>query len=419
MESEYLLPTFKDLYTLAKSYEYGTDTIEKNQITAYKIYYYLANNGCCISQHWLGKAYLDNLFYLDFWQNLDDHSIIPKVIEELLKSYYFYNNIDAWHQIIRIYQRNYINGKRFLMLAARQEYPDALCDLAEIYINPQYHQQNIPKAKQLLELAIEKNHPLAKFKLGKIYEQENKIDLAVSLYLHAAEQNCNQAQFELSNRYFDGDHVEQNIELGIKLLKQVAEAGLPVAQYVLSMRYFDGYKIETDLNLSISWCRKAAENGHPSAQNILGLRYAHGLDIEKDLDKAKDWLSKSVIQNFADAQYNLAELYNSPGSEIDIDLEKAIKLYKRAAKQNHLEAKFSLANSYRSMAFSVNYARNLSIEQKQSSSEFYLQEAKRWDSQALRQEEIATQQDKLNAATIKTNLNAQYTCKKKIVSTQC
>ncbi len=81
-----------------------------------------------------------------------------------------------------------------------------------------------------------------------------------------------------------------------------------------------------------------AEQGDPQAQCDLGLLFVNPNAGEIDISKAFYWFSKSAIQGFADAQYRLADIYET----VKHDLANAVKWYKAAAEQGHAEAQCTL-----------------------------------------------------------------------------
>jgi hypothetical protein len=72
-----------------------------------------------------------------------------------------------------------------------------------------------------------------------------------------------------------------------------------------------------------------ANKGDSLAQNYIGIHYYLGLGTEKNYKQAKEWFEKSAIQGFADAQYNLAVMYEN-GQYVKQDYVAAAMWYSLA-----------------------------------------------------------------------------------------
>lgn len=105
---------------------------------------------------------------------------------------------------------------------------------------------------------------------------------------------------------------------------------------------------------------KAANHGHSDAQDFLGYQYEFGLGVLANKQEAIKWYTLSAEQGNADAQFDLAKLY-----EHDKDFENANRWYKKAVRQEHPNAIFSLGYNYLyGHGLEQNYAKALELFKK-------------------------------------------------------
>lgn len=80
-----------------------------------------------------------------------------------------------------------------------------------------------------------------------------------------------------------------------------------------------------------------AEQGDLVAQNYAGIHYYLGLGVKRNHQQAKEWFEKSAIQGLADAQYNLAVMYEN-GEFVQQDYLLAAMWYSLAIEQGNKHA---------------------------------------------------------------------------------
>lgn len=97
--------------------------------------------------------------------------------------------------------------------------------------------------------------------------------------------------------------VAENAELSD--LKARAEKGDAEAQFNLGERYHDGQGIEQDYAEAFKWARKAAEQGYAPALNAVGKMYYNGKGVTQDYPDAFKLFRKAAEQGHAVAQINL------------------------------------------------------------------------------------------------------------------
>ena len=201
------------------------------------------------------------------------------------------------------------------------------------------------EAVQWYRKAAEQGHKDAQYNLGRCLEvgkgvAGNQAE-AYQWYKKAVEQGCAEAKEAVAK-----------IEAAIKKreafdnLVQSANNGVASAQYELAERFMNGNGVAENKIEAYRWYRKAAEQGHAEAQNLVGRYLTEGWGgIAKDEYEAVEWYRKAAEQGLAAAEYNFAIcLYSGVG--INVDYRQAFKLYKRAAEHGNIEALYCLGYCY-------------------------------------------------------------------------
>ena len=100
------------------------------------------------------------------------------------------------------------------------------------------------------------------------------------------------------------------------------------------------------------WERKALA-GDPLAQNVTGMAYKYGIGVPQDHGASILWFHLAAEQGEADAQFNLARIYDSRADGLYkkkraalADDAEAFKWYRLSAEQGHTQAQVKLAQLY-------------------------------------------------------------------------
>jgi len=126
-----------------------------------------------------------------------------------------------------------------------------------------------------------------------------------------------------------------------KALIAKAETGETDAQFRVGTAYDFGKGAPRDSSEAMKWYRMAAERGHVEAQNSLGSI----LQADKRYADALPWYEKAAAQGHALATNSLAYLYDL-GLGVPQDRKKGFELYSKAAEFGWAEAMWNLANMY-------------------------------------------------------------------------
>jgi TPR repeat protein len=119
------------------------------------------------------------------------------------------------------------------------------------------------------------------------------------------------AQFELGNRYANGQGVNKDETKALEWWTKAAEKGLMEAQYNVGLcnynGYFNGSTMYEDVPTAVKWWKKAAAQGDVRAQYMLGVCYTSGYIIGKDTRLAREYFRKAAAQGSVQAKKELSK----------------------------------------------------------------------------------------------------------------
>lgn len=181
--------------------------------------------------------------------------------------------------------------------------------------------------------------------LGGANTWANTDDVPLRALTQQAEQGSAPAQFELGQRFENGNGVAENAAQAVTWYRKAAAAGNADAQLRLAWCYNQGDGVAEDPVESLKWLQRAAANGKAVAQYRLAWLYMNGDGVEQSVPEARQWFEKAARQHFADAQNALGYTYHhkTPGD----DVVRAAQWYLAAARQDHIFAKGNLADLMR------------------------------------------------------------------------
>lgn len=227
----------------------------------------------------------------------------------------------------------------------------------------------------------EQGDPDAQHHLGDMYSEGSgvprDIEQAAEWYRKAAEQGKVNSQYRLGDLYdFRGKlsprccylrcpDKEEALKQAEDWYRKAAEQGHADAQFELGTMLC--YRSVEETEQSAEWFRKAAEQGHPEAQERLGFMYFGGRGVPTNKKLAEEWISKAadgyraLIEqrkggwkvayrrlrelanlNWANAQYNLAVLYEAGHVCLPQHQHYFWNWYWHAAERGHEKAKEAL-----------------------------------------------------------------------------
>jgi len=108
----------------------------------------------------------------------------------------------------------------------------------------------------------------------------------------------------------------------LQIFERLSEAGNSQAQYDLSQMYFQGIGTSKSVEQGWIWMNRAADKGNIQAMLELGVRYQASTSLENGEEIAFLWFQKAAMAGSPVGQYNLARLYES-GKQTPVDLVQA------------------------------------------------------------------------------------------------
>lgn len=221
--------------------------------------------------------------------------------------------------------------------------------------------QDLEKARQCYEKAIEAGDTKSYYDLADMYEYETGIpqnyEKALIYYIEAAKDENNwlrgEIQYKIAYFYDRGlgtqknpqkaqEHYKKTHEIALKQL----EAGNPLAYNILGLLYLLG-RIKSTQNLKNAFLcfEKAFMAKTSEAPAFLGRCYKEGWGTNPLLPIAHLFIDRTAKKNIPLGLYNLALLYRD-GEEVKRDDQMALKLFEKAARHYYPDAFYSLGWMY-------------------------------------------------------------------------
>lgn len=221
--------------------------------------------------------------------------------------------------------------------------PAAMAALGSRYLSGDEKFRDEAKGREWLKKAIDGKEYSAYLALGD-YEENIKKNLKEALAQYERGKDAGQIDCMLRSAefYIQGKGVAKDSDRGITILRKAAEAGSPVASLRLAVLILSQEKPE--ILAGYGFLLASANGNLPEAQNELGLLYLSGKMGVTDPSAALAWLTRAAQSGFAQAQYNLAVLYDRGAGGVARNIENAGQLYMLAANQGHGPATLALAH---------------------------------------------------------------------------
>lgn len=224
------------------------------------------------------------------------------------------------------------------------------------------------KAVELLKKASEQGSAIAKYTLGVMYDNGDEgvtrnLNLALSYYQQAHEDNCLLATNALANIYLKGKYNEKGDQIvridykkAIEYYNSLVNNGSVKGYYGLAMCYDLGLGIEKNIPLAIEYYKTSSEAGVGEASKYLGYCYEKGHGVDKNYKTSYEYYNIASNQGNKSAIYKVAHCIEV-GYGCKADLNLAMNKYDDAVIAGVEKAK-------------LDYAR-LAVLTKQSSNKVY------------------------------------------------
>ena len=358
-----IVPNLYSLKNLATLY-FRYPELGKPKELAFEIWEKAWHAGVWSAANFLGYNYQE-----EEWLDL------PKAIEWLEKGMLYCELYSAYElALIYLYNDDYKNVERGLMCLERcveGDYIEGIEGLANVYFNGDLVEEDMSRAKQLLEKALELGSGNAAYRLGWMYErgflsEEPDYVKAMEYYEKAAELDnvdgyCRAALYlangysgvtdavksreyyekaagmgscfalvELSFLYENGNGVERSYEKAFELCEKAAQEGYPYAMFRVGLYLEKAVLGEAKPEEAFAWYTKAAMADENEGIFALGRCYKQGIGTEEDWDKALEWFGKGAEKNESRCLTELGLAYEN-GNGVEENPQKAVEYMTRAA----------------------------------------------------------------------------------------
>ena len=287
-----IVPNLYSLKNLATLY-FRYPELGKPKELAFEIWEKAWHAGVWSAANFLGYNYQE-----EAWLDL------PKAIEWLEKGMLYCELYSAYElALIYLYNDDYKNVERGLMCLERcveGDYIEGIEGLANVYFNGDLVEEDMSRAKQLLEKALELGSGNAAYRLGWMYErgflsEEPDYVKAMEYYEKAAELDnvdgyCRAALY-LANGYSGVTDAVKSREY----YEKAAGMGSCFALVELSFLYENGNGVERSYEKAFELCEKAAQEGYPYAMFRVGLYLEKAVLGEAKPEEAFAWYTKAAM----------------------------------------------------------------------------------------------------------------------------
>lgn len=174
-------------------------------------------------------------------------------------------------------------------------------------------------------------HPRFAYQLGRVLNQAEEIDQAMTAYQAAVEANYPAAKVNfgmLMGRLGDA-------QAEFTMYSEAANSGNMLAAYNLGVAYRDGLGTEADVHQALRWFEKAAAAGDDTAAFNIAVIYDEGTLLPADDQTAIAWYDLAVARGNVDAMVNLGIMLET-GEGIEADIQQAAEMYAQAAQKGDL-----------------------------------------------------------------------------------
>ena len=312
-----IVPNLYSLKNLATLY-FRYPELGKPKELAFEIWEKAWHAGVWSAANFLGYNYQE-----EEWLDL------PKAIEWLEKGMLYCELYSAYElALIYLYNDDYKNVERGLMCLERcveGDYIEGIEGLANVYFNGDLVEEDMSRAKQLLEKALELGSGNAAYRLGWMYErgflsEEPDYVKAMEYYEKAAELDnvdgyCRAALY-LANGYSGVTDAVKSREY----YEKAAGMGSCFALVELSFLYENGNGVERSYEKAFELCEKAAQEGYPYAMFRVGLYLEKAVLGEAKPEEAFAWYTKAAMADENEGIFALGRCYKQGiGTEEDWD----------------------------------------------------------------------------------------------------
>lgn len=181
--------------------------------------------------------------------------------------------------------------------------------------------------------AAGEGNPTALFDLGNRYYYGNGVNQdyvqAKEWYLKASAKGHAQAKKKIGDFYYYGIGESQDYQKAMEWYEKASTLGENDALEMLAVGYSNGDGVRQDYQRAFALREKAAKKGNRTAMANLGWHYRWGYGVAQDYTQAKIWFLKGANLGSSFAQKNLGDFY-SYGYGVEKDTKKAEEWYQKS-----------------------------------------------------------------------------------------
>ena len=250
------------------------------------------------------------------------------------------NTLGVWYYTGKNVKQDFERALGYWALAAKQNNPDAIGNMAMCFQQGKGIQKDSLKAAELYKKAIGKGNTSILKQLTELADKQN--DLFSCLLLHelyskgiSVKRDQAKGQQYLKKAATIG-HANSQLQWALLCLndknpkeavtwfKKAADKGNLSATYYYGYLLFKGMGVTQNKAEGINYLRQASKRGLVAADNILGAIYYEGDGTEKNIDQALKHLKKAAVAKMGDSQFLLGQCYKN-GEGVDKDYDLAVQ----------------------------------------------------------------------------------------------
>lgn len=205
------------------------------------------------------------------------------------------------------------------------------------------------KAIVLLEQSANSGYALAQLKLGDLLSAQSgrvKAEQIYDLYLSAARQGNQEAQYNVAELLVSGKGVERDLETALYWYRESASQGDRRAQLAVGNFYLIGIEVVPSIRSALAWYRQAAIQGSVQAQANMGdLLTFDRYSAVRNYEEGARWYKEAAASGHAHSEARLGKLYEN-GSGVPRDIALAANWYRRSAEKGNSSAQCRLGSLY-------------------------------------------------------------------------
>ena len=191
-----------------------------------------------------------------------------------------------------------------------------------------------------LEKAASNGSAIAQFALGKLNEEETKLERASYWYGKASENGYEDAassRIRVDTLRAIFAFFDEKWDEALRL-SETGDINNEVIQYFIGLCYEHGHVKEKDMSKAAAAYASAAKGDVAPAQFCYARCLMHGIGVEKNITESVRWLEKSAAKDYPDALYSYGRCFDT-GTVVKKDSAKAEEYYRKSARRGYEPAK--------------------------------------------------------------------------------